>query len=259
MSSDNATRLARPLVGGLAAIAITTTMDATGLTAFSALPLFPLGLLLWAWERFSRIEMGLRWGSPRDYGLALLHPLAVIGTITAVAAIAGAIDVGQTDWEKAGMNLLLVGVSTVLAGILTEEGFFRGWLFASLRRAGLSEMGVLVWSSIAFSLWHVSWVALDTGFDLPAPQIPVYLVNATLMGAIWGLLRIVSGSVIVASVAHGVWNGLAYVLFGVGPKVGALGIEATHIYGPEVGVLGLVLNAVFAFGLWRWMKNAAPS
>ena len=255
MTNDTAARLARPTVGVLAAIGITTAMDASGLLVFSALPLLPLAGLLWAWERFSRVEMGLAWGSARDYGLALLHPLLVIGAVTAVAALAGVIDLTQADWRKAGLNMALMGITTIIAAILTEEGFFRGWLWASLGRAGLGETPVLLWSSVAFSLWHVSAVSLETGFDIPAPQIPVYLVNAVFMGAIWGMLRLVSGSVIVASVSHGVWNALAYVLFGFGTRVGALGIEATHIYGPEVGVVGLILNALFAFALWRWLQS----
>ncbi len=254
LNDDTAARLARPTVGVLAAIGITTTMDASGLSVFSALPLLPLAGVLWAWERFSRVEVGLAWGSARDYGLAVLHPLLVIGAVTAVAALAGAIDLTQADWRKAGLNMALMGTTTILAVILTEEGFFRGWLWASLRRAGLGETPVLMWSSVAFSLWHVSAVSLETGFDIPAPQIPVYLVNAVLIGAIWGMLRLVSGSIIVASVSHGVWNGLAHVLFGFGTTVGTLGIEATHIYGPEVGVVGLVANALFAFVLWRWLR-----
>ena len=51
-----------------------------------------------------------------------------------------------------------VGVIMVL---LTEEGFFRGWLWASLKRAGLNELQVLIWTSIAFSLWHISAVSLE--------------------------------------------------------------------------------------------------
>lgn len=69
-----------PLIGVAAAIAITTTMDATGFTAFSALPLCPLLALFWYLERFSRVEIGITWGRPRDYGLAVLYPLAVLGT-----------------------------------------------------------------------------------------------------------------------------------------------------------------------------------
>lgn len=73
----------------------------------------------------------------------------------------------------------------------------------------------------------------------------MFLVNAAVLGANWGLLRSLSGSVVVASVSHGLWNGMAYALFGFGTHVGALGIQDTSLYGPEVGVLGLGLNVAF--------------
>ena len=98
-------------------------------------------------------------------------------------------------------------------------------------------------------------VESDLGFDLPASQIPVYLVNATVMGAIWGMLRLASGSVLVASVSHAVWNAVNYPLFAFGAKVGKLGVTETAIYGPEVGIVGLIANAVFAAVLWRWLKS----
>src|SRR5947199_85313 len=145
--------LVRPILGVCLAIAITTTMDATGLLAFSALPLFPLMVLFWFWERFSRSDVGFVWGAPRAYLLAMLYPLAVIG-------------------------------------------------------------------------------------------------------AIWGLMRWISGSVFVSSVSHGLWNGMAYVLFGFGKKVGALGVANTALLGPEVGVLGLALNVVFAAALFLWWRRA---
>ena len=78
--------------------------------------------------------------------------------------------------------------------------------------------------------------------------MPVYLANATLLGLIWGLLRLISGSVLVASVSHAVWNAFAYGLFGFGEEVGALSITNTPLFGPEVGYLGLLLNS--AFFLW---------
>ena len=76
---------------------------------------------------------------------------------------------------------------------------------------------------------------------------------------IWGLLRWISGSVVVTSVSHGLWNGGAYVLFGFGSNTGALGVKNTAIFGPEVGVLGLVLNLVFAVGLWFVVRGLAIS
>lgn len=87
----------------------------------------------------------------------------------------------------------------------------------------------------------------------------MFLVNATILGAIWGLLRWLSGSVIVASISHGVWNGMTYVLFGYGTKVGALGIKNTALYGPEVGVAGLGLNVVFFVTLWWWSRARVSS
>ena len=135
--------------------------------------------------------------------------------------------------------------ATIPAALLTEEGFFRGWLVASLRRIGLGAGWVLAVSSLAFALWHVSAVTLHTGFDLPAAQIPVFLGNAAVVGAIWGAMRLRSGSIVVASVCHGLWNGGAYVLFGYGAKIGSLGIPHPEVYGPESGYFGLLLNIVF--------------
>lgn len=249
--------LRRALPGMLTAIAVTTAMDANGLADFSALPLFPLMALFWYVERLSRQDMGFRWGKWNHYGIAVLYPLVVLGATALVSYMAGVIDLSQTNWDKALRNFALVSVSTVLVAILTEEGFFRGWLFGSLQRAAATPRQILLWSSIAFAAWHLSAVSLNTGFDLPVKQIPVYLVNAAVIGAVWGMLRLMSGSVIVASVSHGIWNGGAYVFFGYGTKVGALGIANAAVYGPEVGVVGLVLNIIFAVVLWRWWKQAA--
>jgi membrane protease YdiL (CAAX protease family) len=240
-----------PILGVLIAIAITATMDANGLSAFSALPLFPLVALFWYLQRLPRRSMGFAWGQGRHYGLALLFPALVLGLIALVSAVAGAVDISHTNWGKAALNCLLISASTVLVVILTEEGFFRGWLWASLERTGETPSRIVIWSSIAFALWHVSAVVLNTGFNPPPAQVPTFLVNAALLGAAWGLMRWSSGSVIVASVSHGVWNGLAYVLFGFGTRTGALGIKETWLYGPEVGVLGLALNAIFAIVVWR--------
>ena len=243
------------LLGVIAAIAITTTMDATGYSAFSALPLFPLAGLFWFLQKFSRKEIGLVWGGLQGYWLALAYPLTVLGLIAATAFATGAVDTSNADWNKAFLNMSLMSSTGVIAVLLTEEGFFRGWLWAALKRAGQSDTQVLIWTSLAFTLWHVSAISLETGFDVPAKEIPIYLVNATLIGAVFGMLRMATGSVIVPSVCHAVWNGIDYPLFGFGEKVGALGVEQTHVYGPEVGMLGLVLNFIFATVLWFWVSK----
>jgi uncharacterized protein len=205
--------------------------------------------------------MGFVWGGLRNYGLALLYPVVVLGLIALVAFAAGAVDTEHTNWRKAALNLILIGVSTFVVAVVTEEGFFRGWLFASLERAGLSPTQVVLWSSVAFALWHISAVSLPTGYDLPAARIPLFLLNAAVIGAIWGMLRLISGSLIVTSLSHGLWNAGDYVFFAFGTKTGALGIKNTAIFGPEVGVLGLVVNVVLALLLWRWWRafSAIPA
>lgn len=244
-----------PLVGILIAIGITSTMDLTGLTMFSALPLFPLMFLFWWLQRLTRSEMGFAWGRPWHYGLAILYPLIVLGAAVSIAHLAGATAVADTDWQKLSKNLLLMSLTGPAALILTEEGFFRGWLWGSLNRTGKNQIATLGLSSIAFAAWHWSWAVLDSGLDLSATQIPIYLTNAALMGAVWGLLRWISGSIVVASVSHAVWNAIAYSLFGAGPIAGVLGIENKFLFGAEVGLLGLALNLAFALVLWRWWER----
>ena len=114
---------------------------------------------------------------------------------------------------------------------------------------------MLIWSSIAFALWHISAVTLDPDFKPPTAQIPVYLCNAAVIGAVWGLLRALSGSIIVTSLSHGVWNGMAYVLFGFGSHAGSLGIRNTAVFGPENGFLGLGLNLLFAYLFWHISRS----
>jgi membrane protease YdiL (CAAX protease family) len=138
--------------------------------------------------------------------------------------------------------------------LLTEEGFFRGWLWGSFARAGLSRKKTLVVTSLLFTTWHISAVTSGTSYGLPWPQVPIYLANALLLGLIWGLLRLISGSTLVPSVSHAVWNAGAYGLFAYGTKTGALGIVDTALLGPEVGILGLLLNG--AFFLWLYARAA---
>lgn len=251
--------IAPAVAGVIVAIAITTSMDATGYANFSALPLAPLAGLFWYLQGFSRREVGLVWGRLKFHALALAYPLAVLGAIALLAFAMGAVDTSDADWTKAFANIAVMSLVGVPVVVLTEEGFFRGWLWAALRRAGQTDTRILIWTSIAFSLWHVSAVSLDTGFDVPAGEIPIYLINATLVGAVFGILRMASGSVVVASLCHSVWNGLDYPLFGFGERVGALGIEQTHIYGPEVGLAGIVANLIAAAALWAWWRNHTAS
>ena len=114
----------------------------------------------------------------------------------------------------------------------------------------------MLWTSLLFAVWHLPVAFLDPAFTLPASQAPIYILNVVIAGVIFALMRAISGSIIVASVSHGFWNGIGYELFGFGAEAGVLGIQDSSIFRPEVGLLGLGLNFAFALGLWLWYRRA---
>src|SRR5262245_55313914 len=154
--------LALPIVGVVIAIVATTTMDAAGAlqlqrvrsAAIDALVLVP--------------RAPLPFGNGIQVGQAgALHCRAALSINCNWAdrhrgALCREYRSLETNWLKAFLNLLIVTISTALVAIVTEEGFFRGWLWGSLRRKRISECHVLVYTSIAFSAWHISAVTLNT-------------------------------------------------------------------------------------------------
>ena len=244
------------VVAAILAIAITTAMDATGYTQFSALPLCPLFLCFWYGLRLSRREIGFQLGRLTDFSIAVLYPVIVIAAIAAVAYAAGAVHFKAEIAAKATKQLLAMSTIGTLAVLLTEEGFFRGLLWGAFSRAGCSRRAVLSWTALIFVAWHLSAVLLPTGFDPPLRQVPVFLLNALLLGLNWGLLRQRSGSIVVSALSHAVWNAGAYTLFGFGTKTGLLGITDAGVWGPEVGVAGVAGNFAAFWLLTRWSSRA---
>lgn len=240
------------IVSTALAIGITGSMVASGQSGLNTvLPLFPLLLIFWVLYRYPRRAVGFSLGNSKGYVLAVLFPVLVIGTLSILAFASGSVDLSKTVWPTVLQELAVIATLTFVIAIVTEEGFFRGWLWAALKDAGLSKTKIILFTSIAFSLWHTPEVTIGPEFALPTAQIPVLLVNAVVIGAIWGILRDLSGSVIVTSLCHGIWNAGAYVLFGDGLKAGALGIKNTAILGPEHGLLGLGLNVLVLIFLWQ--------
>ncbi len=237
------------VIGVLVAIASTTILDAIGF-GLNILPLIPLFFLLWYLQSLSRAEIGLSWGRGCDYALAVFYPVLVLTLVGLIAWLSSATTLSVINWPSTLLNLVTqIAVTSVLA-IVTEEGIFRGWLWASLGRAGVGQLGVLMLTSAAFAAWHVSTALLPTAFHPSLAQVPVYILNAGVIGFVWALMRQRSGSIVVTSVSHGFWNGLVYALFGYGTTLGALGIHNTTVFGPEIGLVGLGLNVAFAAVLW---------
>lgn len=248
----NATQQKRlALAASLVAIATTAAMDFNGLGALSALTLIFVSLGFYFTNKPTKLELGLTWGKGSDYLTALAYP-AIITVLTILISIGLLGETIQWLEEKAVyINLaagLIIGPLMVL---ITEEGFFRGWLWATLKRAGLSDQRVLTVTTLVFTVWHITAVTTGGSYGLPMHQVPIYLINAVLMSQVWGHLRAATGSILVPTLCHAVWNAIIYGCFGFGENVGALGFEQTELLGPEVGYLGILLNGLFYLGLRR--------
>jgi membrane protease YdiL (CAAX protease family) len=222
------------------------------------LPLLAGAVLIWVITKLSRRDMGIRAGRPRDHILALLYPIGAIGLITLIARLTG--NLGPGPWGEGGLSELgLMFVSTWIGVLLTEEGFYRGALWGLGARAGWRPFSVLLWTSLAFLAWHIAVPIIEEEFMLPHHQIPIYYVNVLLLGFCWGLLRMGSGSVMVACTAHASWNALVYILFGYGTQTGSLGITNITTFGPERGVLGLLINGIAVTLLAIWALRRADT
>ena len=68
----------------------------------------------------------------------------------------------------------------VLMVLITDEGFFRGWLWAALKRGGQSDLQILSLTSLGYTLWHVTATTLNTGFDITLKDAPISLINLIL-------------------------------------------------------------------------------
>lgn len=245
-----------PVIGSIAVLVLSPLLEiVTGREEPYLFVLPALIIILWLITRLSKREIGLQWGTRNAYAVSLVYPIAVMGIAYLIIRLTGNVHIEDASLSEAGKDFLIMFAATAIGVIITEEGFFRGVLWGTLKRAKRSPRVIIVWTSIVFALWHVPVALIEQDFKLPAAIIPVYITNAFLLGLCWGILRKASGSVLVPSLAHGLWNGFAYVLFGYGTKAGVLGVSAYNLYGPERGFLGIILNVITAVILWRWWKR----
>ncbi len=216
-------------------------------------------IALWIVQRMTRIELGFTAGDARSWLIGLAYVAGIIGIVAAGAWAAQLIDLKDYSATTVLRRLSLYFLVTFVLALLTEEGFFRGALWASCQRAGFSPARTVLWTSVAFGLFHLAVPIIDADFVQPLSKMPQYVIGSTFFGIAMGLLRACSGSIVVTSACHALWNAVDYTFFGTGPKVGQLGIVDTSIWDPERGYAGLVLAVVAAALMWRWIRPPSNS
>ena len=241
-----------PLIASIGAIVISPLLVLT--TAQGPLYNFWLAVMmlaLWVVQRLTKREVGIAAGDAKSYLIALAYAVGIIGCVALGAWATHLTDLkdfsASTVFRRLSLNFLV----TFALALITEEGFFRGALWGSCERAGFSPAKIVLWTSLAFGMWHFAVPIVDPDFAQPLRKVPQYVIGSTAFGIAMGLLRLRSGSIIVPSFCHASWNASVYTFFGAGEKMGQLGISDPSIWDPERGYAGLIL-AVLVAGLWWW-------
>lgn len=105
--------------------------------------------------------------------------------------------------------VLAVLLGPIIHGLTTigEELGWRDFLLPRLIRAGLSQWAALCATGAVWGLWHVPVILLGLEYvSHPFLGIPMFTAYAILVGIILGWLRLASGSVWIATLAHGSIN-----------------------------------------------------
>ena len=244
-----------PLIASIGAIVISPLLVlATGQGPLYNFSLAVMMIALWASQRLTKREVGIAVGDTRSYVIATAYAVGIIGCVALGAWAAQLIDLKDysafTVFRRLSLNFLV----TFLLALITEEGFFRGALWGSCQRAGFSPAKTVIWTSVAFGLWHFAVPIVDPDFAQPLHKVPQYVVGSTAFGVAMGLLRLRSGSIIVPSFCHALWNASVYTFFGAGEKIGQLGISNPTLWDPERGYAGLILAVLVAGLWWRWIS-----
>lgn len=192
------------LTGAGTAVAMLTPMAATLLML--------LVLTRQGWTRNGWASLGLHRPGLRHWPIAVAVPVVVVA-----AGLATVLLTGDAQWQRSGNAVLspwlwpgLFLLHLVFASLtvsLGEEIGWRGYFLPRLLPLGARR--ALLLSGFLHGAWHLPVIVL-TGLYHPAGSrlvvIPLFLVLVTAVGVFLGWLRLQSGSIWPAVIAHSANN-----------------------------------------------------
>jgi len=152
--------------------------------------------------------------------------------------------------------LPLVLAAMALVPAFFEEAFFRGFLFASLKRSTTAATAIVA-SAAAFGLFH--------GI-MPNPLASERLVSSTLIGLVLGWVRWRTGTVLPGLVLHICHNGLLLLIARYETELAAHGLgigESASLPAMWIGAaalaVGVGLIVIWLFGRGRETETQATT
>jgi membrane protease YdiL (CAAX protease family) len=231
-----------PLIGGYALMVVMTTplvgvlimkllvtREGWRKEGWSDLGLFSLGLSAW----------------PMAIGLTFVVLLFSYGIVWATGIAGFAVPEGLIA------SLPAFGLNVLMALLLAfgEEIGWRGYLLPRLMPLG--HRRALLLSGLAQAIWHTPFMLFTTLYHGDGNlwlTIPLFLSTLTVAGILFGYLRLTSGSVWPAAIAHWTFNVYWWLFTAFTINGSALALE--YLAG-ETGILSLTAVIFFAVVLLR--------
>jgi membrane protease YdiL (CAAX protease family) len=152
------------------------------------------------------------------------------------------------------LNFAVNAVVTILTFALVEELAFRGYLLPRLVPLGRNK--ALAITGLVHAAWHLPLVLLTSLYHSDGNLLiilPLFVGTIVAAGFVYGDLRIATGSIWPAAIAHGVhnasWGALAALTVTGSP------VLVDEYLAGDTGVLILTTTVVAAFWLRRWLRH----
>ncbi len=104
----------------------------------------------------------------------------------------------MVDAYKTSVWPALLGIAVVVFAPLFEEGFFRGFLFIGLERSRLGPIGTVILTAAAWALLHLQYDVFG-------------MATILVLGLVFGIVRLKTGSLWSTLLLHAIWNLVAIV------------------------------------------------
>jgi len=208
------------------------TSTASNTLRAAVLPLAVGSVLLIAFLAYARWDM--IWRDPERLKTTTAMKIAMgLFVLLVVIRLVG------VDYASAGFTLLLV---VLLSGILVgfaEEALFRGIFLRSMRTGGRTEAHAALWTAIAFGLFHLPNLIVGAGIAQLAQ-----VVLAAISGVTLYLFRRTRGLILVAMIAHGIWDVSTFLS-------GSHGAQWAGLLSFAIFPIGVIAAVVALVSVWR--------
>lgn len=104
----------------------------------------------------------------------------------------------MVDAYKTSVWPVLLGIAVVIFAPVFEEAFFRGFLFVGLEHSSIGPIGTIILTAVTWALLHIQYDIFG-------------MVTILVLGVVFGIVRLKTGSLWSTILLHAIWNLVAIV------------------------------------------------